>query len=146
MPVIQTPNPNLPPATHSCVNTEFRITLLMKWNHLGKVEWKIEWVAWEKNTGSRHLPFINSHKWEIHLKMEIPKQLEKNMMLWTKSLFFFLHFYKSGFHFLWLQYSEGAICIGKCFTWEHPSFCPINQQTQWMATVGTRYCDVFKKN
>lgn len=95
--VVQTANPNLSLAVHSCVNTELHITFLTKWNHLGKVEWKIEHVAWEKNTGSCNLPFINSHKWETHLKMEISKWPERNMMLRTKSLFSFLFFCENGF-------------------------------------------------
>lgn len=121
--VAQIANPNLSLAVHSCVNTELHITFLTKWDHLGKVEWKIECVAWEKNTGSCNLPFINSHKWEIHLKMEISKQPERNLMLWTKSLFFFLFFYENGFHFLWLHYPKGTISTGKCTTGALLSFC-----------------------
>ena len=73
-----------------CVNTELHITFLTEWNHLRDVKWKTEWIAWEKNTGSHNLPFINSHKWEIHLKMEILKQPEKKI---TNQHFVFLFFF-----------------------------------------------------
>ena len=71
-----------------CVNTELHITFLTEWNHLRDVKWKTEWIAWEKNTGSHNLPFINSQKWEIHLKMEILKQPKKI----TNQHFVFLFF------------------------------------------------------
>ena len=90
--VIQTPQISTPPWQFTpCVNTELHITFLTEWNHLRDVKWKTEWIAWEKNTGSHNLPFINSHKWEIHLKMEILKQPEKKKI--TNQHFVFLFFF-----------------------------------------------------
>lgn len=107
----------------SCVNAELHITFLTEWNHLRYVEWKTKWIAWEKNIGSHNLPFINSHKWEIHLKMEILKQPGKKK-LQTKSLFFFVLFGRSSFPFLRFHPPKGIIYIGKCTPGAHLSFHP----------------------
>lgn len=120
-----------------CVNMGLHGTFLTEWNCLKKVEWKTKWVAEKKNTVSHNLPFINSHKWEIHLKMEILKQ-SKNVMLQTKFLFFFLFFCVSTFHFLWFYHPKGTICIGKYAPGTHLSFhLPSISNTQWLFTVNT---------
>ena len=126
--VIQTPQISTPPWQFTpCVNTELHITFLTEWNHLLDVKWKTEWIAWEKNTGSHNLPFINSHKWEIHLKMEILKQPEKKK-LQTNILFFFFSFVK------WLPFpvilspKKGLSTLGNALLGHICSFILISRQ------------------
>ena len=127
--VIQTPQISTPPWQFTpCVNTELHITFLTEWNHLRDVKWKTEWIAWEKNTGSHNLPFINSHKWEIHLKMEILKQPEKKKI--TNQHFVFLFFFcKVASISCDSIPQKGALYIGKCTPGAHLFFHPHQSAT-----------------